>query len=152
MCAGIEFEGERIMWAGESPQLPLLLKDGSIGWGIWGQPYQDVAIAAVPKGGWARLESIKDGKWKRFKPLPVKIPATAFMERARDGSEVWFPITDGLVIQGAAIAQPNQLYTAERGKSILRIYVVTQPAIGDVAAVHDRMPRLVPKEKPPVGG
>lgn len=147
MCAGIEFEGRRILFSDENPQLPVLLKDGKIGWAVWGRPFK--FPDAYPAGGWARLDSIKSGRWKRWKPKPVKIPATAFMERAKDGRAVWFPIAGSLVIQGCAITVPNKIMIAERGRELVRVYVVTEPALGDVALVHDRQPRLVPRHQQP---
>lgn len=142
MCAGIEFGGRRILWSDENPQLPMLRKDGSICWGPWGKAFTE-ARRDIPAGGWARLESIRDGKWKRYHPVSVKIPATAFMEKNAKGEAVWFPLASGIMIQGAAIETKNQIMTAEWGDKDVRVYVVTMPADDTVRPVHDRMPRLI---------
>lgn len=143
MCAGIEFEDRQILFASEDPQLPLLLRDGSVGWVSWGRPYTEQRDRRAPAGGWARLESIQAGAWKKYHAKPVQIPARRFMERAQDGRAVWFDMPPGFVLQGAAIELKNTVQTTELGSSTIRAYVVTVPAAGDVAAVHDRMPRLV---------
>lgn len=85
------------------------------------------------------MESIQSGRWKRFRVKPVKIIADAFCER-----DVWFPVPKGYFIQGAAIRQDRVELRAEDGAELVRVYVVTVEAIGGVAAVHDRMPRLLP--------
>lgn len=138
MCSGVEFQGRQILFSDESPKLPLLLRDGSVEWMQWGKPFAQSADRSAPAGGWARLESIQSGKWKRFGVKPVKIVAQRFMQR-----DVWYPVPPGFFIQGAAISCPNATLQAEIGAEIVRAYVVTVPAAGDVAAVHDRMPRLV---------
>lgn len=148
MCAGIEFAERRVLWASDDPQLPILNKDGSVSWATWGRSYTLPDSALSPAGGWARLESLKEGRWKRWRPRPVKIPATSFMERAKDGSAVWFPIDPALVIQGCALLIPNRTQIAELGDTLVRVYVVTIPAAGEPARVHDRMPRLVPRQAP----
>lgn len=143
MCIAIEYQGKVISWADAEPRLPVLRKDGEIEWVTWGLPFARARSATIPAGGWARLESIRDGKWRRYGARPVKIPASRFAERDADGTAHWFELTDGLVIQGAMIAVKNREQTATLGELILRVYVVTEPAIGDVATVHDRMPRTI---------
>lgn len=142
MCAGIEFAGRRILWSDDSPQLPMLRKDGGISWAAWGRPYHQER-RDCPAGGWARMESISEGKWKRYHPVAVKIPAAAFMERNATGEAVWFPLASGILIQGAAIELDNRVMTADRGNKEVRVYVVTVPADETVRPVHDRMPRLI---------
>ena len=143
MCAAIEFQNRQILFTDDDPQLPLLLRDESVGWVPWGRPYAEQRDRRMPAGGWARLESIHAGAWKKYGAKPVQILARRYMERAKDGRAVWFDVPDGLVIQGAAIKVANATLQAEFGAELVRAYVVTVPAIGDVAAVHDRMPRLV---------
>jgi hypothetical protein len=65
MCSGIEFAGRRILWSDDNPQLPMLRKDGSICWGPWGKAFAE-ARRDIPAGGWARLESIRDGSGSGF--------------------------------------------------------------------------------------
>lgn len=142
MCAGIEFAGRRILWADDNPQQPMPMKDGSICWGPWGKAFHE-AKRDIPAGGWARLESIRDGKWKRYHPASVKIPATAFMEKNAKGEAVWFPLASGIMIQSAAIETKNEIMTAEWGNKDVRVYVVTMPADESIRPVHDRMPRLI---------
>lgn len=65
------------------------------------------------------------------------------MERAQDGRAVWFDVPPDCCIQGAAIKITNDTLTAEQGATQVRAYVVTVAAAGDVATVHDRMPRII---------
>jgi len=142
MCAGIEFGERRIYFKDKNAMLPILTRSGEIDWAMWGKPH-GVDDKFGPKGGSVRHDLLLSGAWKRWKPRPVKIPATAFMELAEDGSEVWLPIDSRLVIQGAAIEVPNRIHTLTLGTSYVRVYLVTVPAIGEVAKAHDRMPRLI---------
>lgn len=83
-------------------------------------------------GGWARLDSIHNGKWDRWFPMPVKIPILSFMEKDISGESHWYDITKGKFIQGLIAREGNEL----------RVYIVTiQPERSD--AVHERWPRIL---------
>jgi len=141
MCSAIEFLGQRYYFK-HTPRLPILRRDGQVEWVQWGLPYSSDK-SGVPQGACARRESLLAGKWTRLKPVPVKIPCSAFMERAADRSEVWFGVDGNLAIQGALIRLPKPVFTEAMGKTEAVVYVVTVQATGEVAEVHDRMPRLV---------
>ncbi|MHB8655829.1 MAG: hypothetical protein ACYDA9_18350 [Terriglobia bacterium] len=44
----------------------------------WGRCQEE--SGELPAGGWARLDSIKAGKWDRFIPKPVRLDVEEFME------------------------------------------------------------------------
>jgi len=142
VCAGIEFGGRRIYFNDKNALLPILTRSGEIEWAIWGKPHS-VDDKYGPRGSSVSRDLLLSGAWKRWKPRPVKIPASAFMEIGEDGNEVWLPIDDRLVIQGAAIEVPNSIHTLTLGTSYVRVYIVTVPEVGEVAEVYDRMPRLI---------
>lgn len=126
----------------DGPDLPILRRDGGIEWVQWGLPY-GADVKGVPAGACARRESLLEGKWKRLNPRPVKIMAEAFMERDGKKQPHWFEISDRLAIQGAMIVLKNELFTGAWGSTRAIVYVVTEPAAGDVALIHDRQPRLI---------
>jgi putative SOS response-associated peptidase YedK len=143
MCAAIEFNATPIYFK-DAPELPVLCRDGSVRWIQWGCPYGS-SDARAPQGACARIESILDGKWRKYHPRPVKIVCSAFMERDGKKAAHWFPVAAGQFIQGALIELAGD---AER-RSI--VYVVTEPAAAEVARIHDRQPRLVARSSPDDG-
>lgn len=141
MCSGIEYRGRRLYFK-DSPDIPVLRRDGGIEWVQWGLPY-GAAVPGVPEGACARLESIRAGKWRRLGVRPVRILCDAFMERDATRAEHWFPVNDRLAIQGALIVLENKIQTTVLGRERRIVYVVTEPAADAVAEIHDRQPRLV---------
>lgn len=143
MCSGIEYRGRRLYFK-DSPDVPLLRRDGGVEWVQWGLPY-GTDLPGIPPGGCARLESVRAGKWNRLGVRPVRILCSAFMERGPgpDRAEHWSPVSELLAIQGALIVIENKIQTNILGRERKIVYVVTEPAGPDVAPVHDRQPRLV---------
>lgn len=144
MCAGVEIEGQekaaRIYFPVPTATLPVLMRDGSVARMRWGarkeEPAPETGGARWPKGGWARLESIKSGRWNAYDPQPVKIPAKGYMEKDGEGRSHWFRLEPGEYIQGL-VARVGE----ER-----RVYVVTVSAPPKFAHIHDRWPRIVGRE------
>ncbi|HSN39264.1 MAG TPA: hypothetical protein VLT92_03640 [Burkholderiales bacterium] len=141
MCAGIELNGNdkgaRIYFPQPQAVLPVLKRGGGelmLTWGARGKEYAggDRRIK-WPEGGWARLESIKAGRWAAFDPQPVRIPVRGFMEKDNEGKSHWFALGPGQFIQGL-IARAG----GER-----RVYVVTVNPPPEHAHIHDRWPRIV---------
>ena len=86
----------------------------------------------LPLGGWARLESIYEGRWDRWSPRPVKLMVSQFMEKDIEGHSHWFDLTPGKWVQGLVA----------RWESEQRVYVVTiTPELAD--AIHERWPRIL---------
>ena len=141
MCAGVEIEGQekaaRVYFPVATATLPVLMKDGSVVNLRWGARREENAgndgRRRWPEGGWARLESIKSGRWNAYEPVPVKIPARGYMEKDNEGRSHWFALESGEYIQGlvASIGEER------------RVYVVTIETPPQFAEVHDRWPRIV---------
>ncbi len=134
MCGGLYFihngEPVRIYFPNPKAQLPVQQRDGALQLYPWGRRQKQPG--QLPLGGWARLESIHAGRWDRWFPRPIKIPAISFMEKDIEGNSHWFDIIKGHWIQG--------LYASYRDE--VRIYVVTiQPEMEN--AVHERWPRIL---------
>jgi hypothetical protein len=53
--------------------LPMLKADGSIEWIAWGRRREQPG--RLPATGWARVDSITAGKWARYQPQKVRMPA-----------------------------------------------------------------------------
>lgn len=93
--------------------LPIKTKLQTIQPVIWGRRMEEAG--RFPMGGWASLESIKQGKWDRFFPKSVKIPIKKFMEQDIEGRSLWFDVTGGNWLQGLLLENE-----AEQ-----RVYIVT---------------------------
>ena len=74
MCGGIEYQDNKIYFPQPNARLPVLLRHGDVTWVTWGKRKNEDS-GKFPNGGWARLNSIKAGKWKPWHPRPVLIPA-----------------------------------------------------------------------------
>lgn len=81
----------------------------------------------LPKTGWAREDSLAQGKWRHLSPQPIAIPAQRGVEK-----KVWFDIAG--TIAGVI---------AERD-GVARAYMITVPADEGYRAMtgHDRMPKI----------
>ena len=146
MCAGVEIEGQekaaRVFFPVATATLPVLMKDGRVVNLRWGArredaPPQDGKLR-WPAGGWARLESVKSGRWERYDPVPVKIPARGYMEKDTEGKSHWFKLEAGEYIQGLVASIGDER----------RIYVVTVTPPAQFAHIHDRWPRIVGRGAP----
>ncbi|SDX27279.1 hypothetical protein SAMN05421882_11322 [Nitrosomonas communis] len=82
-----------------------MLRYGGVIWVLWGKR-QNEGPGKFPNGGWARLDSIKAGKWKPWHPRPVLIPADRFLEKNHDKQFYWIKLESGMLIQ-ALLAERN---------------------------------------------
>lgn len=148
MCSGVEYEldGRRakVYFPNPKAQLPVRRQGGGgvmVPWGARGrEPALDSRLGGRPTwiaGGWARYESIQQGAWDDYKPVPARIQVLAFMEKDADEASHWFDLEPDQYIQGLLAHLGGER----------RIYVVTVPAPPEYARIHDRWPRLVTGSK-----
>jgi len=114
----------------------VLKKDGEIEWVTWGKRNEEDALA-FPNGGWARLDSIKEGKWQRYQPRPVLLPIQSFMEKDAEKVSHWFNLQPGQLVQG--------LLTVNNAQP--RVYVVTTDTPDEYNFIHDRWPRIIERSE-----
>lgn len=135
MCGGVYFkkdgEAYRSYFPNPKAQLPVFTEDGDIELVQWGR--RENQAGHLPVTGWARLDSIKAGKWQRYHPIPVKIQVLNFMEKDNQGKSHWYGLNPGEFIQGL-LAQAG---------SEKRVYVVTVPPEAENAHIHNRWPRVL---------
>ena len=121
-----------LYWQKSDPVLPVLpesegaaLETATPQIMLWGSRDKD---APFPNTGWARLESIEQGKWRHLKPRPALIPVSFGVEKGR-----WFTIKHG--IAGLIVERDGQE----------RIFMLTREASPEFleATRHDRMPVLI---------
>jgi len=136
MCGGIQYQDHKIYFPQPDARLPVLLRSDGVTWVTWGNRKKE-ANRDFPNGGWARLDSIKTGKWKPWHQKPVLIIADQFMEKDHDEQSHWIELDKTMAIQGLL---------AERKKE-QRVYVVTIDTPPEYAWIHDRWPRLVRLKK-----
>jgi len=87
-CGGIDYQDQKIYFPQPGARLPVRLRDGHVTWITWGRR-KDEPIGKFPNGGWARLDSIKSGRWKPWHPRPVLIAANQFMEKGHNNQSRW---------------------------------------------------------------
>jgi len=143
MCGGVKYKDKSgkdwaIYFPSPKAALPVLKCDGDVEWVVWGKRNEE-PDRFFALGGWARLESVKEGKWKRFHPTPVLLPVRSFLEKDHERKSHWFDIPPGQVIQGLL---------ANHGEET-RVYVVTIDTPAEYHYIHDRWPRLVELNKEP---
>lgn len=136
MCGGVKYTTDGHQVAVYFPQpnaaLPVRRRDGTTDLVTWGRRLEEEG--ALPKTGWARLDSITAGKWDKYQPRPALIKVDEFMEKDVNGVSHWYMVTKGQYIQGLL---------AREGEEI-RVYVVTiSPPDPEAMSVHDRWPRMV---------
>jgi len=119
-----------VYFARTNAMLPVRLASGETRLVNWGRRQDE--NGEMPLGGWARLQSIHDGKWGQYTPKPVRLPIDKFMKTDYESHVHWHEVTRGQWIQGL-LAQEESEY---------RVYIVTIiPELLDVC--YDRWPRIV---------
>ena len=131
MCGGIQYQDHKIFFPQPDAKLPVKLRHGGVTWVIWGRRKEE--FNRFPNGGWARLNSIKSGKWKPWHPRPVLIPAISFMEKDHDNQSHWITLASNMAIQA--------LLAERAGEQ--RVYIVTEETPPEYHWIHDRWPRLI---------
>ncbi len=132
MCGGIQYQNHKIFFPQPDARLPVKLRGGGVTWVTWGRRQKE-AIGKFPNGGWARLDSIKMGKWKPWHPKPVLIPIDSFLEKDHGKQSHWIALAPSMMIQGL-VAERN-------GEQ--RVYVVTEETPPEYHWIHDRWLRLI---------
>lgn len=116
----VEERAESFFWH-ESPVLPIKTNKG-VELKLWGNKDKD---SKLPNTGWAREESIIEGKWNWLEPKPVDIAVLSGYEK-----KVWFDTPEGL--KGILVKHGNEE----------RVYIRTQDASEEYKKEtgHDREP------------
>jgi hypothetical protein len=117
---------ESFFWA-RRPVLPIRAtgQAGVVRLCDWGNREKGIAL---PRTGWARMESLDAGRWRHLSPAGIEIPAERGCEK-----KAWFEIAG--TIAGVLVERDG----------VARAYMVTVPATPEYQARtgHDRMPKLL---------
>ncbi|MCE3234574.1 MAG: hypothetical protein K0Q50_754 [Vampirovibrio sp.] len=142
MCGGMEYRytdpvtGEVIVRKAFFPipkvKIPVITEEGPV-FCQWGKRQGEDPEFDVPVTGWARLLSLKEGKWNRYQPRRVKVPALRWMEKDSQRQSHWFDLDPAQSLLGVLIEQRDERF----------VYIVTRPAETHFAEVHNRMPLLI---------
>ncbi len=142
--AQFEATGEvrSLYWQKAEPVLPVLVeRDENEPAGESAEPEPRLMLwgnrdknKPLPQTGWARLESIEEGKWGYLKPKPALIPVSYGVEKGK-----WFSIDNG--IAGLVVRKAGEE----------RIYMLTEAADEEFLDVthHERMPVLIDQDAIP---
>lgn len=149
MCGGLEYQyldpvsGQMKTRKAYFPipkvKIPVVIEDNSEPeWVQWGKRQGEDPELDVPVTGWARLLSLKEGKWNRYQPRKVKIPALRWMEKDAEKQSHWFDMEPEKALLGVMLVQQGERF----------VYIVTRPATEHYAMAHHRMPLLVEAAAP----
>lgn len=88
MCGGVLYSVDRQQSQTYFPnpyvKLPVRKRSGGIELLPWG--HRQRQPGKLPMGGWARHESIQEGRWDRWNLTPVKLVVDEFMEKDHSSS------------------------------------------------------------------
>jgi hypothetical protein len=109
-----------------TPLLPVWLNT-TLSLVLWGN--RDKKHSRLPRTGWARKESIEEGKWQYLQPEDIEIPAAFGLEKG-----VWFQIAEGM--KGILVHDEDEHP---------HVYMLTQPASHYYQTMtrHTRMPVFI---------
>ena len=130
MCDGIEYQDRKCYFPQSDARLPVRLRHGGVTWKSWGRRKEET-IGIFPNGGWARLDSIKNGKWRPWHPRPVLIPADSFMEKDHEEQSHWFPLDTSMTIQGLLAERKGEhrVYVSSSRNIVGQDWLSCQPSL-----------------------
>ncbi|WP_022850493.1 hypothetical protein [Limisalsivibrio acetivorans] len=112
-------------------------QSGSSGKAAWGRRNrEEMERSSIPVTGWARIESVKEGKWNRFKPEKIFIKPLSYMEKDAQKNSCWFELAEKEYIAALLIREETR-NTA---------YIITVPTPQEFAHIHHRWPMILNKE------
>lgn len=114
--------------------------EGAIRLVQWGRRKGEDEEFDIPVTGWARLDSIDAGKWKRYHPQQVRVPALSFMEKDTAKVSHWFEMKPETYLLGLEIVRDERSF----------VYIVTNPAQGPFKEIHDRWPVIIREDFTPI--
>lgn len=144
MCGGFEYKyidpvtGEtktrKAFFPIPKVKIPVITDEkAELEWMQWGKRQGEDPELDIPVTGWARLMSLKEGKWNRYQPKKVHIPALRWMEKDPDKQTHWFDMEPEKAMLGVMLEQRGERF----------VYIITKPATDNYAIAHHRMPLLV---------
>jgi len=144
MCGGMTYqylspetrqkEARRVFFPQSHAQVPVLNDGGEVLLYQWGKRSKDEDPEyEVPVTGWARADKLESEYWKHYHPQEVLIPAIRFSEKGKLPKSKWFDMPQDTYLMGLKIEKRDKNF----------IYIVTNPAIGELEKIHPRMPLVV---------
>jgi hypothetical protein len=145
MCHGIEYvrDDERVVvyFDLERATLPVRKRSGAVEflpWGARGDRYLTLDntpgyLLKFPVGGWASRDSIREGAWQKFEPVPVRIVASRFVLVDGQLGPVFHALERGEYIQGLLARTGGQR----------RVYVVTVEPPAEHTGRWQLWPRII---------
>jgi putative SOS response-associated peptidase YedK len=151
MCGGMTYkypnkdtkqlEDRKVYFPQPHAQIPVIGDGGEVMLYQWGRRSSEEDPAYdVPVTGWARWTSLKSDYWQQYGPEKVLIPALRFSEKGKLPKSRWFDMPEDTFLMGLKIQRKDKHF----------IYVVTNPAIGELEKIHPRMPLIVQANFSPV--
>jgi hypothetical protein len=144
MCGGMLYkyinpetqllEERKVFFPQPRARIPMIGDGGTVILHQWGRRNKEEDIEYdVPITGWARADKLTSNYWKHYQPDQVLLPALRFSEKGKLPKSHWFEMPDNTYLMGLKIQRRDKHF----------IYVVTNPAIGELEKIHPRMPLIV---------
>ena len=144
MCGGMLYkyinpetqllEERKVFFPQPRARTPIIGDGGTVILHQWGRRHKEEDIEYdVPITGWARADKLQSNYWKHYQPEQVLLPALRFSEKGKLPKSHWFEMPDNTYLMGLKIQRRDKNF----------IYVITNPAIGELEKIHPRMPLIV---------
>lgn len=142
MCGGVEAREADKVWKIYFPNpkaaIPVLFEDSSqLEWIHWGRRQDEPGTG--PEGGWARINTLQAGGWRKYRPRRGFGMVQRFMEKEGKPGEKnrpshWFDVQEGCALECLVIGEGDER----------RVYVVTTDPPAEYAWIHARWPLVTP--------
>lgn len=125
---GAEEEIHFLFYRSATPLIPVIYNN-ELTIMTWGNRKKKGNEIKLPETGWARIESVEQGKWQHLHPEEVVIPASFGLEKG-----VWFQIAEGM--KGILVRDKQETP---------HVFMLTQSASHyyQVMTKHDREPVFI---------
>lgn len=129
-----QLEERRVFFPQPHAQVPVIGEDGEVSLLQWGKrDAQEDPEFEVPVTGWAKADKLESHFWQKYEPETVLVPALRFSEKGKLPKSRWFDMPDDTFLMGLKVTRCDKGF----------VYIVTNPAIGELEKIHPRMPLVV---------
>jgi len=131
MCSAIEYQGRQIWFREPKVKLPVVRRDGTVGWCRWGLGFEESHVY-FHNGPSVGEHQLQEPGWQQLQPKPVRLAVDRYMITDRQGKEQWFDIEPRSAMRG--------VLTTWQGE--LRVYILTERASTSRQLIRSQWPKF----------
>ncbi|GAB3257936.1 hypothetical protein [Chitinimonas naiadis] len=131
MCTAIEYQGRQIWFREPNAKLPVVRKDGTVGWCRWGLSFQDHHVY-FHNGPSIAEHVLGEEGWQLLSPKPVRLAVDRYLITDREGQEHWFSIDPRSAMRGILV----------KWKDDIRVYILTERASSSRQSIRSQWPKF----------